>query len=193
MSERKRRAKPGEAKDKIFEAALTLFEARGFDAVAVPEIAAEAGVAVGSIYRHAASKDALVNSLFQDLKSKFNARVFAPTPADADTEAQFRIYWRRLSAWVLEEPVAARFLDLHYHAPYLDAKSLALEAAWLRAAQSFAEIGVREGALRPMTGDLLAALIWGPIAGLLKYSPDGRVDPDLLAAAEPRVWAAISA
>jgi AcrR family transcriptional regulator/predicted DNA-binding transcriptional regulator AlpA len=47
------------ARDRIVAAAVSLFAARGYAGVAVNDVAAEAGVAKGSLYRHFESKDAL--------------------------------------------------------------------------------------------------------------------------------------
>lgn len=49
--------------DEILDAALTRFTASGFAAARIEEIAADAGVTVGTIYRYFASKEALVAAL----------------------------------------------------------------------------------------------------------------------------------
>jgi AcrR family transcriptional regulator len=66
----------GEPQKRLIEAAFRLFsEPRGYAAVRVSEIAAAAGVAKGSVYRHFASKEALftavVESLCQDTAERF--------------------------------------------------------------------------------------------------------------------------
>lgn len=47
----------GSARARIVDAAAALFRARGYAAVSLREIAAEAGVTTGSVYHHFASKD----------------------------------------------------------------------------------------------------------------------------------------
>ncbi|HEY4124317.1 MAG TPA: helix-turn-helix domain-containing protein, partial [Rhizomicrobium sp.] len=54
---------PDDKRERLLDAALELFELRGFDGVAVPEIAHMAGVATGTIYRYFETKEALVNAL----------------------------------------------------------------------------------------------------------------------------------
>src|SRR6516164_4905461 len=51
-------------KDKVDEAAVGLFAARGVDGVSIAEIAAAAGVSQGALYRHYASKEELAWTLF---------------------------------------------------------------------------------------------------------------------------------
>jgi len=56
----RREEKRRQTHDRIFDEAMGLFRARGFDAVAVGEIAAAAGVSVPTFYAHYESKDHLI-------------------------------------------------------------------------------------------------------------------------------------
>lgn len=66
-------------KQKLFDAALKLVGERGAAGVTVDEIAAEAGVAKGTIYYNFASKDALVDALLRHGVDLLAARL---RPAD---------------------------------------------------------------------------------------------------------------
>jgi AcrR family transcriptional regulator len=50
---------PDATRERIVAAAVDLFAARGYGAVAVSDVAAQAGTAKGSVYRHFESKEAL--------------------------------------------------------------------------------------------------------------------------------------
>lgn len=54
-----------ETRERLARAALELFTTRGFHATTTPLIAARAGVAEGTIYRHFPSKDDLLNEVFR--------------------------------------------------------------------------------------------------------------------------------
>lgn len=56
---------PSQARDRLARAALELFTTRGYHATTTPLIAARAGVAEGTIYRHFLSKDDLLNEVFR--------------------------------------------------------------------------------------------------------------------------------
>lgn len=51
---------------RLIRASLELFTTRGYHATTTPSIAARAGVAEGTIYRHYASKEALLNEVFRE-------------------------------------------------------------------------------------------------------------------------------
>lgn len=74
-------------KQKLFDAALRLVGERGAASVTVDEIAAEAGVAKGTVYYNFASKDALVDALLRHGVDLLAARLRAAEEEDATTSA----------------------------------------------------------------------------------------------------------
>jgi AcrR family transcriptional regulator len=72
----------GEPQQRLIEAAFKLFsEPKGYASVTVSEIAATAGVAKGSVYRHFPSKEALFTAVVENLCQDTAAR-FAQAVAD---------------------------------------------------------------------------------------------------------------
>jgi len=65
----------GTAKARIERAALGLFASRGVDGVSTKEIAAEAGLSEGMIYKHFDSKEALAETLFETIHARLHALV----------------------------------------------------------------------------------------------------------------------
>ena len=58
-----------DTKDRICEAALRLFNERGYDAVSLRDVAAEADIAIGSLTYHFAKKEDLLAKMLVDLHS----------------------------------------------------------------------------------------------------------------------------
>lgn len=179
---------------RLLDAALDLFETRGFDGVAVPEIAAKAGVATGTVYRYFESKEALVNALYRHWKSTYNVIVLAPLPPALSVRQRFGAYWQRMMLFARTHPKAARFMDLHHHAAYLDAQSRALSKAYVEVAQDFFADAGASGAIRPIEPDLVVALMWGAATGLTKFAAQGALTADALTATqmEDALWRAIA-
>ena len=67
-----------ETRERILEAALTLFRERGFAEATMREIAARAGVASGLAYYYFDSKDAIVLAFYQRAKDELPARLTLP-------------------------------------------------------------------------------------------------------------------
>ena len=181
-------------RSRLLEAALSLFEAKGFDAVTVPEIARAAGVATGTVYLYFRDKQALVNALYRHWKGRYNALVLAAPPADASPRHAFAHYWQRMTLFARTYPSAVRFMDLHHHAPYLDEESRALSLDYLKVAEAFVREAKAQGAIRDLDPKLIVALMWGAAAGLVKFAASGALTLDqiMATAMEDALWRAIA-
>jgi AcrR family transcriptional regulator len=69
-----------ETEHRLYETALRLFGERGFHATTLRDIAAEAGVSPGLMYRYLPSKEAVVTRLYAELSARFAG---APLPDGA--------------------------------------------------------------------------------------------------------------
>lgn len=195
LGEKKKKADAADDKRaRLLAAALDLFETRGFDGVAVPEIAAKAGVAVGTVYRYFETKEALVNTLYRLLKQSYNATVLAPVGPGLPTREIFSAYWQRMTQFARRNPHAVRFMDLHHHGAYLDDESRALSKTYAKAAESFVRDARGRGDIRDLDPVMVVALMWGAAAGLTKFSASGSLTFDERTAneMEAALWRAIA-
>lgn len=187
---------PHEKPDKreaILDAALELFAERGFHGTAVPLVAERAKVGAGTIYRYFESKEALVNALYQREKQALGAAIVDAFPFDSPPRAQFHFFWDRISVYALAHPTELAFLELHHHAPYLDATSRAVEEAVLAPAFVFFQNAIEAQVVKPLDPMLLGALVWGAFTGLVRAAREGRLPltPESLLRAEECCWEAI--
>jgi AcrR family transcriptional regulator len=191
---RKSDASLDDKRGRLLDAALELFELRGFDGVAVPEIAQTANVATGTIYRYFETKEALVNALYRRWKEAYNAAELAPLEDAQTPREMFGIYWRRMADFARAHPRAMRFLDLHHHAAYLDAESCRAHNAYRDAAAHFVTAAREAGAIRDIHPALVVALMWGASAGLVKFAHEGvlRFDERAAVEMEEMLWRAIA-
>jgi AcrR family transcriptional regulator len=180
-------------RDAILHAALELFVERGFHGTAVPEVAERAGVGAGTIYRYFASKEALVNELYQREKSALSARVLREFPLASSAREQFGALWRRMAAYAKEEPLGFAFLELHNHQSYLDAESRAIEERITQFGMEFIRQAQRRGDIRNVEPMLLVGIVLGAFIGLVRRASEcGLVlDDSAWNTAEQCVWEAI--
>ena len=184
---------PDDKREAILGAALALFAERGFHGVAVPEIAARARVAAGTIYRHFESKEAIVNALYARYKQALGAALLSDFPFASPPRAQFHHFFTRFLAFARREPEALKFLEAHHHAPYLDAPCRALETQILQPFREFFAQGERARVIRRGAPEALGAIVWGGLVGMVRAGWEGHLtlDPKSERVAEEALWDAI--
>jgi AcrR family transcriptional regulator len=182
-----------EKREAIFGAALELFAERGFHGVAVPEIAQRAKVGAGTIYRYFPSKEALVNALYQHHKQELGGHFLRGLDLEGPPRAVFKQFWARACDFARTRPRVIAFLELHHHAPYLDEKSVAIEAQLLGTAAMFIAHATEKQVFKEVQPAVLMAVVWGSFRALVQGGCDGHLtlDERTCAEAEQCVWEAI--
>jgi AcrR family transcriptional regulator len=195
-----RLSKRDEIVARIQRAALELFAERGYHGTSIPMILEAAGVSASSLYRLFPSKEALVNAVFLEAKTRLGAalgEVEGEDPHDVDLEARaaaharFVRIWDRLARFAAEEPVTFRFLELQDHTPYLVGASRTKELSVLAPLALACMDLQRRGVLRSEIGvDVMLATLWGALVGLVKAQRLGylALDDDKLAEAREALW-----
>src|SRR6059058_6524466 len=82
-------AKAEETRERILDAALSLFRERGFDETTMRDIAAEAGVATGAAYYYFRSKEELVMGFY--MRTAEEARTLLPPVFERSTDLRKRL------------------------------------------------------------------------------------------------------
>jgi AcrR family transcriptional regulator len=181
-----------QTRQRILDAALQVFSTSGYGNSSIPTIAKAAEMAVGTIYVHFKDKSALVNELFRELKDAKLAAIDFGGERDEPRE-RFRRALRSYLDFGVANAAALTFLEAHYHAPYLDAQSLAKNAQVVGRFCGFIQSLIDAGALRPDPPALLLAILNGAAIGVLKQIWLGQLAPDeaLLNQAEGAIWSAL--
>lgn len=102
----KRKMQALQTKNKIFDTACTLFKERGFYNVTVEEIAAAAGISVGSLYHHFKNKYALLTAWHERLDEVYveHYKELRGDPAFAEAKAPELI--KEMLLWIQDVCIA---------------------------------------------------------------------------------------
>ena len=189
------RPRTDDKRRRILDAALGEFAARGYHGVRVPEVAVAADVGAGTLYRYFTDKEALVNEVFRDAKSRLRDAIFEGWAHEPTTDP-YTVYtdlWTRIVRFARKEPLTFQFLEMQDHLPYLDAESRMVEHLVLAPMVLIGHQISASGVARDMPVDVLIALVWGALVGLFKAERLGyiRLDDAVLAKAGDACWAAI--
>ncbi len=157
-----RRRSAQSTRDRIVRAAIDLFTTQGYHGTTTPQIAAVAGVAEGSIYRHFESKQGLLNELYRAALRLLLAPTTAAVGSCRDRLEHVARTWCEAAG---HDPAPVRLVFFARFPGLLDPKSRDL-ATELRAAVGRILIeGKSSGEIRPGSVDLWTDL-WITIVGL---------------------------
>jgi AcrR family transcriptional regulator len=146
-------------------AALELFTTQGYHASTTPVIAAKAGIAEGTIYRHFPGKQHLLNDVYRSAVGMFT-RLLREVPRDLPCRGRLE---RVAGAWrdlAVREPAVVRLVFVARVRNLLDQRS---RDSWteLRAElETFIATGKAAGHVRPGPVDLWAD-IWLQLVALM--------------------------
>jgi TetR/AcrR family transcriptional regulator, repressor of fatR-cypB operon len=168
LKEAPTRAPRPDPAERILAAAIELFAAEGYASVAVPEIAARAGVGLGTLYQRFSSKEALGNAVFCHCKRAWAEATLDVWPDNEPPEAQFRIYWQRICDFAERHRDMALYNERNPIGHAFDAESLALREELDRRSRSVLREWAEAGAIADLPFEVMAAMIHGPFQRILE-------------------------
>ncbi|MEO8020429.1 TetR/AcrR family transcriptional regulator [Polaromonas sp.] len=195
-------------RERLLEAAATVFLAQGFTAASMDMVRLEAGVSNGSLYHHFPTKVQLADALYAHILRDFHAALLPPISGRASTqtaEKGVKGLIRTYIQWVLQNPQSARLLhELRRsgdtsggagegagkaETDTANANAFAALTAWI--AQR-----VEAGDMRAMPFHVWMALVFSPAVSLTQRwisQPQPTVAPKVRAALEHAAWMAVAA
>jgi AcrR family transcriptional regulator len=175
-----------ETRSRLLVAAVQVLEAGGYGAASVAAIAARAGVATGTLYRHFASKAELFVEVFRAIGDQelHEMRRVAETAGNAADELEAVI--ATFAGRALAHPRVAWALVYEPLDPLVDAERVAYRREYFQRMAAFVRDGVERGELPDQDPDLTAAALIGGVAEAL-VSPlapiaGANTDPDAVIA-----------
>ncbi|MBK6423610.1 MAG: TetR/AcrR family transcriptional regulator [Gemmatimonadetes bacterium] len=145
---------------RLLEAGFTLFTTTGFLRTTTPALAAHAGIAEGTIYRHFKSKDALLTECHR-LTATWAIEALKGTEGErgARTPERLAAFAGELVARATEHPPTIRVLFAEDHEPFLDEPTRGLRRAFGDALVQLMAMGKSDGLVRSGPAEVWAA-VW---------------------------------
>ena len=181
-------------RERLLRAAIELYASTGFLQTTTPALAARAGIAEGTIYRHFSSKAHLLNEAHR-LASRWALGILRPLEQDRVRKAPERLglFARQLIDLAMADPPLVRlWLDSSVR-PFLDEQSRGLAREARDGVTRLMAIGKSDGEVRAGPAELWAD-IWLAVVGHIaqrvavrEWMPDGTQVMLALEAA----WAAV--
>lgn len=165
---------PIPTKDKLVRAALLLVARDGFGAATTAAIAAEAGVAEGTLYRHFPSKDDLMVEAYRRLKEKVFEKISSGEDGDEAPDVRLKRVWRALYEAYRSDVEAFVFGQRFAESELSAREGGQAHERILGAVARLRDAGVAQGLFKDLPADLLSNLFFGPVGQMLKSEIKGR-------------------
>lgn len=156
----------GEAtRQRLLRAALELYTTVGFRATTTPAIAARAGVAEGTIYRHFSGKEHLLNEVYRGAQ-RWGAGLVRDPDGERPLPAaeRLRSIGQRLLGAAADDPSLARMLLRSREEQHLDERSREASREFRGALQQVIEGAKADGVVRAGPPDLWTD-VWLALVG----------------------------
>jgi TetR/AcrR family transcriptional regulator, repressor of fatR-cypB operon len=145
----------GEAtRQRLLRAALDLYTTIGFRATTTPAIAARAGVAEGTIYRHFSGKEHLLNEVYRNAQRWGAGLVKEVEPNGNGTPERLEAIARRLLDAAARDPSLTRMLLRSRDEQHLDERSREASREFRESLQQVVSGGHTEGLIRQGPAEL---------------------------------------
>ena len=144
----------------IFDTAYALFEEKGYEKMTMRELAARAGVGLGTIFKHFKDKSSLLVSVFEQDFHPLVLKVFASLP-ETDLKAQLVYMVRHFYSYYAQRPEISRILVKELYVDPKNSESIfhSFQDDLVKIAGLF-QVAKQRGEIDPDTGIFEAVTIW---------------------------------
>ncbi|WP_199141073.1 TetR/AcrR family transcriptional regulator [Pedobacter sp. ASV12] len=162
----------------ILNAGLLLFVTRGLHAVTIAQVAAEAKVGIGTVYKHFKSKEDIVQQLWIHQKAQESAYVFKDYQGHGDVRHRFDFLWKRVIQYFIEHPLEFQFSYQFAASPILTKEIHEVAMNDFLRFDDLYESGIRKKLFKPLSARHLRLFTFSTINGWLLWAQDEKMDID---------------
>ncbi len=162
----------------LIKATIELVNNNGFHATPMSKIAKMANVSPATIYLYFENKQDLVNKTYIEVKAEYTSYAFATYKGDMSVEAGFKLIWKRIADFKLNECENAMFLAQCDNTPMIDEPSRQEGIRHLQPLLDLWQRGKKEDIIKPLSDYLLYAYTINPLSFLLMAQRRGSFQLD---------------
>jgi len=165
-------------REQILKAGLKLFVTHGLHAVTIAQIAAEAKVGIGTVYRYFTSKEEIVQQIWITQKSEESAYIFNSYTRQGSLRSQFDFLWERVIRYFLEHPLEFQFSYQFAASPILTKEIHEVAMMDFLKFDELYAMGLEQNLFKPLTARRLRLFTFSTINGWLLWALDEKMDID---------------
>ncbi|HEX8678057.1 MAG TPA: TetR/AcrR family transcriptional regulator [Segetibacter sp.] len=157
----------------ILSAALKLFVEYGFHGTPTSKIAAEAGVANGTLFHYYKTKEDLVIVLYNDIKDELNRYIISKTSCDGKLESKIKVMFIQFIYWALDNREKFYYIQQFHFSPHFSKISPETIHEQSTCHISLITEGIKGKLLKPLPVQFLLTIISSHVFGVYQYLVNG--------------------
>ncbi|GHV88539.1 TetR family transcriptional regulator [Spirochaetia bacterium] len=175
-------------RDDLLNAALKLIAGQGFHAAPMSQIAEEANIGVGTIYRYFKNKDELINGLYLEIRKRMAEAIGKDRDDAAPLKAQFVKSLQNLIRYLIDNPAEIQFTQQYENSPFITDETKAEIEKTASPISDLLILAQKEKLLKPLPFPVLMAMFSGASNGLLKAYLQKKSSPAKMDEAIEAIW-----
>lgn len=177
----------------VLQAALKLFVTHGLHAVTISQIAAEAKVGIGTVYKHFKSKEDIIQQIWIWQKKQESGFVFKDYEATGNIRDQFDLLWERVIRYFIGHPLEFQFSYQFAASPLLTREIDEIAMEDFLVFDELYENGLRKNLFKPLKARHLRLFTFSTINGWMLWAIDEKIEftDDTIALFLNMAWDAI--
>jgi len=177
----------------ILEATLQLISLYGFHGTPMSQVATQAGVGAGTIYRYFDNKESLIKELFLEIKREFSQAILSDIQSEERIEQTFRRIWLNTFHFCVNNPQKMLFLEQYHNSPYQTAEIEAATLEYLAPIVAIIQAAIQAGEIKDMPFEMLTTFSYDVAVAFAKRKIAGTLimDETQLEMAVQACWNAI--
>lgn len=146
-------------RERILNAAEHLIAHKGFQGMSMQQVANEANVAAGTIYRYFKDKESLLRCVHEELLQEVSQALLKGVNTQQPCLAQFRVLWRNCLHYLLSNPDCLLYRVQYEASPlFTREEEVRMDERYFKPVFEFFEHGRETGLFRDLPAELLGFL-----------------------------------
>ncbi len=167
---------PSDKRIKILKSALKLFVSQGVHAVTIAQIAKEANVGIGTIYKHFKDKEDIMQQIWIEQKKWESDYVFSNYTNKGSVHEKFNFLWEKVIRYFLENPLDFQFSYYFAASPIITNKIHQIAMEDFRQFDTFFQEGIEQNLFKPLSASHLRLFTFSTINGWILWAMDENID-----------------
>jgi AcrR family transcriptional regulator len=164
-------------KEQVMLTALQLIKSNGLQSASMADISAGSGVAVGTIYHHFASREALIDALRHQLAEQLAGAVTANLQGKGTHKDKVMMMWNNAHEFFTKNPLAASFLDQYASSALGSTSAGMFKLKALSSVQDFIKDGIKQNKIRKVEAEWLFEWMISSVLTTLRVANNKQMTP----------------